>query len=126
MRKLQELFVSYEIAAKLKEKGFEVDCLAMYSERYNNGKLSVIGQHEGSSVSGDCNINFEGMNYNVTVAPLTCQVTEWLEEKHGFFFERLYNELEKEGFIVWRNKTTINLEQYDTINQSITEALKLI
>jgi hypothetical protein len=34
--------------------------------------------------------------------------------------------LEKEGFIVWKDKKPINMEQYNDIDQSINEAFKLI
>lgn len=110
-----------ELCIKLKEKGFDEGCI-----------LQFRGEDTQPICQMDYELNYiknseigDDTNYWLAI-PTYCQVTEWLEEKHGFFFERLYNELEKEGFIVWRNKTPINLEQYDTINESIMEALKLI
>lgn len=109
---MENTFVSYDIALKLKEKRFSEPCFAYYQK---DGNISYSYIYDVSKLPE-----------KFTIAPSKKQLTDWLEKKYGFFFERLYNELEKEGFIVWKDKKPINMEQYNDINQSINEALKLI
>jgi hypothetical protein len=85
---MREIFVPKDIAQKLKEKGFDEDCLAMYNDRYHKGELTVIGQHEGSGVTGDSNSNFNNnqRDFEVCTAPTFEQVQNWFREKHNLHF----------------------------------------
>lgn len=62
---ITNLFVPFELAELMKEKGFDEDCMAWYSLRdsYNNDKK-----------------DFENIR---TPAPTYQQCTDWLREKHG-------------------------------------------
>lgn len=62
---MKDLFVPYELAVKLKEKGFKYDCLKFW---YNDeGGMELIGYR------------------TATPAPLWQQVTDWLREENGIF-----------------------------------------
>lgn len=120
---MQHLFVSYEIAKQLKDKGFDEPCNAFYQE-YAVGKTMYW--------------NFiKYLNYNLNPnrcsAPIHQQVIDWFRDKHGIWIEietiffdgtDLYTPFIKGGF------KQIELEcegdYYDALNKAIEEALKLI
>ncbi len=125
---MEKLFVPYELALKLKEKGCEINCLAMFSERYCNGKLSVIGQHEGSSVYGDSNINFEGLDYKVVTAPTIQQVQDFLRENHDIdvWAKKDWDGgviIGYSGYVDYRDGM-VETDTFKTYNESILEAIK--
>lgn len=73
-----EDFVPYELAVKLKEKGFRKPCMAHYS-RLNENVLKF-------NITIDCirGSNFKVLNeeYNILIdAPTISQVLKWLREK---------------------------------------------
>lgn len=70
---MEELFVPYDLALKLKEKGFDLDCLGFYGD---DGKL-----YFDQPVSNFC----DGINPLYTVAPLFQQVIDWFREKHDIY-----------------------------------------
>lgn len=69
---MKHLFVPYEIALKLKEKGFNELCLANYYDEIEVGMMLTIG-------------NKYGYKYNQTPAPLYQQVIDWFREKYGLY-----------------------------------------
>lgn len=77
---MEHLFVSCELALKLKEKGFDEECLACFRDvghifsRVNN--VYPIGFCRNSQSQG--NINYM---YHVAT-PLYQQVIDWFREKH--------------------------------------------
>ena len=73
-------FVTYEIALKLKELGFDKDCLSCFMK---NGEL----YNTGYSNIHYCN------NMNRTLSPLWQQVIDWFEVNYKLFISMklLYN-----------------------------------
>jgi hypothetical protein len=75
---MNEEFVSYEIALKLKELGFDEPCFTYY---YNiSGKLRtgiVVNIHNAWTYAGTKKLGF-------TLAPLYQQVFRWFREKHNW------------------------------------------
>ena len=77
---MKEQFVPYEIAIKLKEKGFDEPCFGVYiiNDVYTPnailkpGTLSIIGPVKKGYVHDDC-----------IPAPLWQQVIDWLREGHN-------------------------------------------
>ncbi len=114
MKNIKHLFVPYALAVNLRKKGFIEPCLSVI---WSDNEIA-IGSTEYSEI-------MQRRDDSCIACPLFEQATEWLEREYNFFFERLYNELEKEGFIIWKDQNSINFEQYDNLNQAITEALKL-
>lgn len=75
---MQELFVSYEQALKLRSLGFDEECLARYC---------VVTEWEKPTgevrlqISSDCPNNHK----TLFKAPLYQQVFDWFREKHNFY-----------------------------------------
>jgi hypothetical protein len=84
-------FVSYEIALKLKELGFDEPCFTYYYEINSNLRTHlVVDINNAWTYSGNTNFGF-------TLAPLYQQVFKWLRNKYGIDFSVLttysrYNE----------------------------------
>ncbi len=116
-----KLIEDKELCIKLKEAGFDEGCIA----EFRGGDIQAVCQMYSDLRYGKNSEIGDETNYWLA-CPTYEQAINWLEKEHNFFFERLYNELEKEGFIVWKDKKPINMEQFDDLNQAITEALKLI
>lgn len=92
MKNLEELFVSKEIAIKLKEKGFDEPCLAVYRgfnlyfDKMISGYASDLSERTDFSTNSDFDkyflVNKTDENYWIT-APMLVQVIDWLREKHN-------------------------------------------
>ncbi len=126
---MKYLFVPYELAVKLKEKGFSVSCFGGYSDTETLHIQRVVCQ---SDIKGFC------------LAPTYQQVTDWLRDKHFIYIytsldsyrepyklvpqiqkmeiTRTYVEFEKH-YGHFDNTTKGN---YEALNKVIEEALKLI
>ena len=116
---MKNLFVSYEIAILLKEKGFNEPCFAWYY--LPEGNLMGLGSQEALKFKN------KGSKKHFCSAPLYQQVVDWFREKHLIKF------IESEQFIpseynVWSIKQAGSFKKYGewTLNEAIEEALKLI
>jgi hypothetical protein len=78
---MDKLFVNYEIAKQLKEKGFDEPCFGYYYPYYYTDRIHF----EGSSgiVKSACDKNLA-----LVKAPLYQQVVDWFEEKHNIHISR--------------------------------------
>jgi hypothetical protein len=94
---IKGLFVTYEIALKLKEKGFNEQCLAFF-----NG----VGDDMLQPIDTDF-INFREIGECIA-APLWQQVIDWLEREHWVDFWAVPiltpNPKQYECFIMYRGK----------------------
>ena len=76
---MKEQFVPYEIAIKLKEKGFNEPCISKYEENY-------LCQDEGFDIClDDTWLTNKKLNRSIgkcIAAPLWQQVIDWFREKH--------------------------------------------
>lgn len=78
---MEEQFVIYEIALKLKELGFNLPCFSAYTE---NGNLMDIGDYADYDEIG----KLDGHSYSIScLAPLWQQVIDWFREIHGLYLE---------------------------------------
>lgn len=73
---MNHLFVPYEIAKKLKEKGYDELCLCYYDL---NSKALQITKCTGGLYYRNSEIGILGANIT---SPIHQQVTDWLREKH--------------------------------------------
>lgn len=71
---MEEQFVTYEIALKLKELGFDEECLGYYSNGMQDVYFKFFNNDEDSK--------FLEQNYKDFNAPLWQQVFDWFREKH--------------------------------------------
>jgi hypothetical protein len=117
-------FVSYEIALKLKELGFDEPCLTYYYELTSNLRTHLaIDIRNAWTYSGNKKLGF-------TLAPLYQQVFRWFRNKYGIDFNintiySRYNENTSKkysGFI--DNKTVFtNVGFYDTYEEAQKECI---
>lgn len=94
---MKEQFVTYEIALKLKELGFDSSCFSAYTE---NGKLMDIGDYSNDDKVGE----LDGHSYYIScLSPLWQQVWSFLDD-NGVII----------GIIFVDNvfKYTLNIENY--------------
>jgi len=120
---MKHLFVPYEIALQLKEKGFDESCVAFYEE---SGNLSI----------GFNWLNGGGKNSNLEscTAPLYQQVIDWFREEHDFFIfiDTTHNFDSYTGTMCTKEnnslfqRTVERKNYYEALNDIIKKALKLI
>ena len=114
---MKHLFVPYELAVKLKEKGFDIDCIGFYGD---DGKL-----YFDSPVS-----NFEdGINPLYCSAPLYQQVTDWLRKNFNievsitYFRKEFRKRHDVKKYCGYVSLTKFEKDEYDTDEEWI-ESLK--
>lgn len=83
---MNEDFVTYELAVKLKEKGFREECIATYDIEdkefdFNNYILRVA--YQMNVTAKDCLRVFNDSNSGIIDAPTISQVLKWLREVKG-------------------------------------------
>lgn len=83
-----EEFITFEIAKKLKEKGFREECLAYYTT--DDKYLQVIDIDYKEFLVSHNSIKYPNNNY--VDAPTISQVLDWLREEKKYHIEINYNE----------------------------------
>jgi len=73
---MQEQFVTYPIALKLKELGFDEPCLAMFNLEHNLRFIKNKTGHPNGSRNSECEPN--------VLAPLWQQAIDWFRSNHSF------------------------------------------
>jgi len=117
-------FVSYEIALKLKELGYNEPCLTYYYELTSNLRTHLaIDIRNAWTYSGNKKLGF-------TLAPLYQQVFRWFRNKYGIDFNintiySRYNENTSKKYSgVIDNKTVFtNVGFYDTYEEAQKECI---
>jgi len=85
---MKHLFVPYEIALALKEKGFEEECLAYFLTSTQPDPVITV-----------CNPNKQYPEWiNTISAPLYQQVVDWFREKHKIHFDICYERTSKQYY----------------------------
>jgi hypothetical protein len=115
---MEKEFVSYGIALKLKELGFDEPCLTYYYELTSNIRTGLsINIHNAWTYAGTKKLG-------TTLAPLYQQAFKWLRNKYGIDFSinttySRYNENTSKKYSgVIDNKTVfINVGFYDTYEE---------
>lgn len=82
---MNEWFVPFELAVKLKEKGFRHECIATYDIEdkgfdFNNYILRVA--YQMNVTAKDCLRVFNDSNIGLIDAPTISQVSRWLREEY--------------------------------------------
>lgn len=144
---MEKLFVPYQLAKQLKEKGFNEFCLAKWMLdikgdiiphfRFNYEKEGLWAQHNSKDTSG---LNGNNGKDFLWSAPMYQQVLDWFREKHNLHIEVYIGSDDKK---IWWNVSLckvrlgfdhdpINEESiggdtyYESLNKTIEETLKLI
>lgn len=141
---MNKQFVTYEIALKLKELGFNEKCLASYytddERNYGKGDIYDCRRKLSSSIDFDpFKEEFDNfyINSNETYyvsAPLWQQVIDWFKEKHNMYIEITYEGgLQKDtslySFQIWSNQTSNKSDKmnyFKAREQAILKAIELI
>lgn len=150
---MKKLFVPYELALALKEKGFDEPCITKFEQYFDKTKLQAVistlslnapyeyeyNGYDQVIINSELHYHFTGYknsvkdhNQNILAAPLYQQVIDWFREKHevDFFLFKLKKDIYK--FDVHQNgerKTLPNptrLPYYEALDKAIEEGLKLI
>jgi hypothetical protein len=114
---MKHLFVPYELAVKLKEKGFDEPCLAGYLIA-DDGQFSIYGldtNHENLS---------EIDEENWLNAPLYQQALDFLFKKLDSFGLKLFSD--ESGSWIDYNTQYDDEYSFNNLSEAIEQALKLI
>lgn len=89
---MKKQFVTLEQAIRLKDLGFNKECLCLYDDN----KLQIMTQHSPDVIATVKNSNMRlksGINevQSVIAAPLYQQAFDWLREKYNIFYHLYYN-----------------------------------
>lgn len=124
---MNHLFVSYAVAQKLKEKGFDQDCLAYYNPKNE----FILGLSKPRTDD----------KYDCISCPMHQQVIDFFRAKHNIIIEIqcdkttypkfCYEVYKYEDFAQWERKTNIDnwglyLKYYEAMDKAIETALTLI
>ena len=83
---MKNQFVTYEIALKLKELGFNEECLACYTPHLGKGIFELISKGTSNEKSGFNERFIKAKAINGCAAPLWQQVIDWLNVEYGSEF----------------------------------------
>ena len=130
---MKRQFCSYEIALKLKELGFDEECIAVYTKYNNNSKTELFPKLQDFSkgyFNTAINSYYEKEKIKVICAPLWQQVIDWFDTKGIFITIRPYyhSTIMKYGWILDHGKllTGGNFNsRYEATENAIIEAIKL-
>ncbi len=126
MKQLQDLFVPYDLAVKIKQKGFNEECLKFYGD--------------DKKLYQDDNITNSTVNPDYCSAPLYEQIINWLDDVHKIRVDLTHsNSNGAYKYSIWKwnfDNNAGNWEKADYINsfvdknerttKAIESALKLI
>ena len=121
-----EDFVSYDIAVKLKEKGFKEKCIAYYWENINEHTPSFVVE-DNMPDEGICIIDLLSEHNKAEWspfidAPTISQVLKWLREVKGVHIDIAIWKSKYIAMIVFIDKPDQNIEHY---NETIWEDERL-
>lgn len=131
MNNIQDLFMPYDLALQMKEKGFNESCIAFWDGGGNAPLLNIVG--EMRTLKGGWQKNEQSLftkHETNAAAPLYQQAQDWLREEHGIDlkFEPTIK-AQYDGFIQqymgWKYIGTFSTHR-EALTEAIREALKLI
>lgn len=111
---MKHLFVSYELAKELKQKGFDEPCMCYFNDD------KELNQKQGNIFNGILNQDCHGKNM---LAPTHQQVVDWLRNRSIHLIEEIHRE---QNPAYWVFKIGFEKQGPFLINKAIEEALKLI
>lgn len=128
-------FVTFEIAKKLKEKGFKDECFAYYLP--NNSELCYNITHYRGVIVTDCLNSFNSyidgcVTSDYIDAPTISQVLKWLREKKKIHIGFGYSPRKKWRYVVmymddrFYNKPTLTVDGFLKIEQAAIEGIEYV
>lgn len=131
---MKHLFVPYELALKLKEKGFDEECFYRYN---HNGSGSPNPKWDGKLVNNRKWERFADYD-DCIAAPLYQQVVDWFREKYsieieiastmegGYYYYIFTNTEDEERFEDLEYTEKKKLTYYEALTKAIEEAFTLL
>lgn len=136
---MNHLFIPYNLAELAHDKGFRDETLAAYysfedGESYTTPELHL----DGRDTLEDREYELNKRSYVNCDAPLYCQITDWLRDKHHmhihvcFFYETaiwnadIYDILRPDNGLLNSPNSIRGETYYDAMNKSIYHALGLL
>ncbi len=109
---MEEQFVTLEQAIRLKDLGFDEECLCLYDDN----KLQIMTQHSPDVIATTKNSNMHlksSINevQSVIAAPLYQQAFDWLREKHDIFYH-IYDNTGNDDNALWFYEVTHDIHYY--------------
>lgn len=83
MKKINHEFAPYELSVKLKELGFDEECLGSFIKLSDGSQYLLVGEMN-SRVMDELNTQFKTTKFQL-IAPLWSQIFDWFREKHNLF-----------------------------------------
>jgi len=139
---INKLFVPYEIAKQLKQKGFDEPCLGHYQDNIEmfsykpiNGKLNLgfLGECKSEPYKWNSTPKWGVKSQVFYSAPLYQQVVDWFREKHKICIQisqhdymwgySMYNTFPPYKSYKWVYEEK---DYYEALNKAIEDTLKLI
>ena len=127
---MKKQFVTYEIALKLKELGFDEECINEYwftckKLRFSFESIKNIYHYKRS--------NSDNNDISLISAPLWQQVIDWFREKHNLWIQiemEYYDGITYNYVIIQNNGKVIKFEDefheyYEAREQAILKAIEL-
>ena len=91
---MKEQFVTYEIALKLKELGFDEECFAIFFRTIlNNGRTVNYISDDWESPFYKNRTNSESNSVDIVSAPLWQQVIDWFLKKKHLYIDITFKEV---------------------------------
>lgn len=128
-------FVTFELAKKLKEKGFLEKCVASFSPDYGIFEFNKIDPH-GITDSYELNVNIKGFkrcyNYcecNNFDAPTISQALKWLREKKEIMVSPIYSTNTSKWYCVVVNADSLEqykLSLFDSYELAVLEGIEYV
>jgi len=103
---MEKQFVTYEIAKKLKELGFDEPCIKMI---LIGGSVGFVNKE--SDILSKPITNTQGGKYTITY-PLWQQAIDWLRENHDIIVEVWFDESQDDGFD-WMYEIYVNKKAHE-------------
>lgn len=127
-------FVSFEIAKKLKEKGFKEQCLAYYT---NTNDLYFNYSHKAGAKYSDCYLSHnlmpkDSVSGKFFDAPTISQVLKWLRKEKKVHIGFGYSPRKKWRYVVmymddrFYNKPTLAVDGFLNIEQAALVGIEYV
>lgn len=130
---MKEIFVPYEIVTKLKEIGFDEECVGFYADRNEDGDLfdgwKIFMEIDTLSYGESINLtdDFQLFNYNdvgwISV-PTWEQVFAWFRDKDAFSYIKKFANKDKFHYVIGDREYFDLFKNYEECREALV--LKLI
>lgn len=120
---MNEDYVSYELAVKLKAAGFDSVCRYYYTKRYSNNAVVCLSSKESPT-------DYNKKPGSICSMPTLWQAQKWLREKHHISIRVSYISYHKVWFADWLNLDSGEFDDtdatFDTYEQALSAGITFV